>query len=62
VMFPQAHTPLANGETEVSGQDTVGAQLDANAVGYYAYCILIQDANGDFHIAEGNSPPDMIIE
>jgi hypothetical protein len=62
VLFLHARTPLLNGDTEVSGQDSVFTQLDTNAKGYYPYCILVQDADGNFHLVEGNSPPEMIIE
>ena len=62
VMFPTARTPLLNKATEVIGQGSAVAQLDSNAKGYYPYCIMVQDADGDFHLVEGNSPPEMIVE
>lgn len=62
VMFPATRSPLSNGETQKTGTGSVTAQIDIGAKGYYPYCILVQDQDGDFHLVEGNSPPEMIIE
>ena len=61
-MFPTARTPLPDRQTEVSGQNRVTTSFDPEARGYYPYCALIQDENGDFHLVEGNSPPEVIIQ
>jgi hypothetical protein len=65
-MFPHQRTPLAEGDTQVHGSSPLTVTLalpdEENAYGSYPFCVLIQDADGAFHLVEGNSPPEMVIE
>lgn len=62
IMFPKQWTPLKDGVTQLFGFKSVRGDLSGAAAGRYTYCILAQDADGEFQLVESNSPPDMDIQ
>jgi hypothetical protein len=62
ITFPASRTPLLNGATEASGRSPLSAGIDPKASGYFVYLAMVQDKEGELHLVEGNSPPEMVIE
>jgi hypothetical protein len=62
IWFPKNHNPLANGNTEVYGKNGKASAVVGTKKGKYQYCMLVTEDNGDVHLVEGNSPPEMEIQ
>jgi hypothetical protein len=62
VWFPKENTPLAGGKNEVYGKNGKASAVVGSKKGTYHYCLLVTEDNGDVHLVEGNSPPEMIIQ
>ena len=58
IFFPPQRNPIVKGDP--FGRKKVALELKGK--GRYPYCLLIQDANGEFHHCDLNSPPDMDIQ
>ena len=62
IWFPKDHNPLARGNNEIYGKNGKASVVVGSKAGTYYYCILVTEDNGDVHLVEGNSPPEMVIQ
>ena len=61
IWFPKDNNPLAGGKNEVSGKNGRVSAVVGSKKGKYSYCILVTEDNGQVHLVEANSPPEMEI-
>jgi hypothetical protein len=61
IWFPKDHNPIANGHTEIYGINGKASAVVGTKEGTYYYCVLVSDEDGNVHLVEGNSPPEMVI-
>ena len=61
IWFPKNHNPIANGNTEIYGKNGKASAVVGTKKGTYCYCVLVTDEEGNVHLVEGNSPPEIEI-
>ncbi len=61
IWFPKDNNPLAGGKNEVYGKNGKANAVVGSKKGKYYYCILVTEDNGEVHLVEANSPPEMEI-
>jgi hypothetical protein len=61
IWFPKDKNPLAGKSNEVYGKNGKATAIVGSKPGKYFYCILITEDNGQVHLVESNSPPEMEI-
>jgi len=61
IWFPKDNNPLAGGKNEVYGKNGKASAVVGSKKGKYYYCILVTEDNGEVHLVEANSPPEMEI-
>ena len=61
IWFPADKNPLVGGKNQVYGKNGKASAVVGANKGKYHYCILVTEDNGQVHLVEANSPPEMEI-